>query len=42
MLLTRWGFAELYWGHHLNEVRSLGQSDLQDDGIHFRVGLSWP
>jgi len=42
MLLKRWGFAELYWGHHLNEVRSLGQSDLQDDGIHFRVGLSWP
>lgn len=42
MLLTRWGFAELYWGHRLNKVRNLGESDLQDDGIHFRLGLGWP
>lgn len=38
----RWGFGELYWGHRLEKVALLGEPDLQDDGIHFRLGLSWP
>ena len=40
--LERWGFGELYWGHRLEALSQLGESDLQDDGIHFRLGLSWP
>lgn len=37
-----WGFAEIYWGHPFDDVRVLGDSDLQDDGIQFRVSLNWP
>lgn len=40
--VSRWGFAELYWGHQLDKVDLLNDSDLQDDGVSFRVGLSWP
>ena len=32
-------FAEFYWGHRLCKVRSLGEYDLQDDGIVFRITL---
>ena len=33
-----WLFGELYWGGRLTKVsRSYGESDLQDEGIHFRV-----
>jgi hemolysin activation/secretion protein len=41
-LLLRRVFGELYWGHLLKHIRDLGDSDLQDDGIHFRLGLTWP
>jgi len=41
-VVDQWGFAEFYWGHRLKEVAVLGESDLQDDGIQFRVSLSWP
>ena len=37
-----WGFGELYWGHPLEKIRVLGDSDLQDDGVSFRVGVNWP
>ena len=42
ILLTRFGFGELYWGHPLKKVRTLAESDLQDDGIHFRLSVNWP
>ena len=42
VLLTRFGFAEIYWGHRLKKIRTLADSDAQDDGIHFRVSVYWP
>lgn len=35
-------YGELYWGHRLKEFEDLGDSDLQDDGIAFRLGIEWP
>lgn len=32
---------ELYWGHALEDVESVGGDALQDDGIHLRVALRW-
>lgn len=40
--VSGWGFAELYWGHTLDKVSRLDDSDIQDDGVSFRVGVSWP
>jgi hemolysin activation/secretion protein len=42
VVLTRWGFGEVYWGHRLKEVADSGESDLQDDGLHFRLSVRWP
>jgi hemolysin activation/secretion protein len=43
MVLTRWGFVELFWGHRLRDVTYLGETDrLQDNGISFRATLQWP
>ncbi|MFP6641444.1 MAG: ShlB/FhaC/HecB family hemolysin secretion/activation protein [Myxococcota bacterium] len=39
---TRWGFGELFWGHRLQSVQNPGDSNLQDDGIQFRISLQWP
>jgi hemolysin activation/secretion protein len=33
--------AQLYWGEALREVDVPGEYDLQDIGIHFRLGLSY-
>ena len=40
--VTDWIYAELFWGERLKDVSRAGQRDLQDDGIHFRVGVDWP
>lgn len=42
VMLRDWGFGELYWGHRLKDIADLGESDLQDDGIHFRISVDWP
>jgi hemolysin activation/secretion protein len=42
MMLGQWGFGELYWGHRFMGVTDSGESDLQDDGIHFRISLNLP
>jgi hemolysin activation/secretion protein len=42
MFFTRWGHLEFYWGHRFNDVDRLGEYDVQDDGIHFRIGVEWP
>jgi len=42
LLLTRYGFGEFYWGHPLKKIRTLADYDLQDDGIHFRLSVTWP
>jgi len=34
---TRWIDAALYWGHQLESVPTPSDSDLQDEGIQFRV-----
>lgn len=34
-------FSEFYWGHRLEKIRRLGEHDLQDDGIYFRIALLW-
>jgi hemolysin activation/secretion protein len=39
---TRWGYAELFWGHRFRDVTRFGQRDAQDDGIHFRIAMEWP
>ncbi|MCP4266420.1 MAG: ShlB/FhaC/HecB family hemolysin secretion/activation protein [Candidatus Brocadiaceae bacterium] len=32
---------EVFWGHRLNNIdTSLGEHDLQDDGVHFQLSLS--
>jgi hemolysin activation/secretion protein len=41
-IANNWGTAEIYWGHRLKEIRSIGESDAQDDGISFRLSLHWP
>jgi len=40
--LRHWGFGELYWGHRLSDVSDFGETDLQDEGIHFRISVNWP
>ena len=40
--VTDWGFLEFNWGHRLKDVTRFGESDPQDDGIHFRIGVEWP
>ena len=42
MFFTRWGRFEFYWGYPLKDVPSLGEYDIQDDGIHFRLSMDWP
>lgn len=42
MMMGQWGFGELYWGHRFMGVTDSGESDLQDDGIHFRISLNLP
>jgi hemolysin activation/secretion protein len=42
MFFTRWGHLEFYWGHRLKDVSRVGEYDVQDDGIHFRIGVDWP
>ena len=42
LLLGPRSFAEFYWGHRLRKVRDLGEHDIQDDGIAFRIALEWP
>jgi len=31
--------GQIYWGHGLREIKGQPRSDLQDDGIHFQLGL---
>ena len=38
----RWLFGELYWGGQLYDLDGDRDSDPQDDGFHFQVGLSAP
>ncbi len=33
--------AELFWGHPLKELETVGEHDLQDDGIHFSLTTRW-
>ena len=40
--VTGWGYFEFFWGHRLKDVSRIGERDLQDDGIHFRIALEWP
>jgi hemolysin activation/secretion protein len=32
--------AQLYWGHALRAVRDMRHTDIQDDGIHFQLGVN--
>jgi hemolysin activation/secretion protein len=40
--VTDWGYLELFWGARLKDVSRIGQHDLQDDSVHFRIALEWP
>jgi hemolysin activation/secretion protein len=40
--VTDWGYIELFWGARLKDVSRIGERDLQDDGVHFRIALEWP
>jgi hemolysin activation/secretion protein len=42
MSLTRWGDFEFYWGHRIKDVPEIGEYNLQDDGIVFRLSVGWP
>lgn len=35
-------FGEFFWGRRLSSVDNPGSSDLQDDGIQFRLSWQWP
>lgn len=39
---SRWAGLELYWGHRLRDVDRIGERDLQDSSVHFRVFARWP
>jgi hemolysin activation/secretion protein len=39
---AHWAHGEIYWGRRLKPIQSLGNDDLQDDGIGFRLGVRWP
>jgi hemolysin activation/secretion protein len=41
-LLPASTFVELFWGHPLVGVKTLGDHDLQDDGFQFQVGFRFP
>jgi hemolysin activation/secretion protein len=32
---------QLYWAHALKELTPVGESDIQDDGVHFSMGYNW-
>jgi hemolysin activation/secretion protein len=42
VFFTRWGRFEFYWGHRIKDVPRVGEYDIQDDGIHFRLSMDWP
>ncbi len=39
--ITRYGFAQVYWGQELDHIVDPGDYDIQDSGFHFRVGLTY-
>ena len=38
--VTRFLYAQVYWGHQLDDVDTGG--DLQDDGVQFLVSVDFP
>ena len=42
ILMTRWSSIEFDWVRSLKHAQRFGERDLQDDGIHFSIGLDSP
>lgn len=40
-VISKSAFAEIYWGHALEDVVQSGEDDLQDDGVHFQLNIEY-